>query len=90
MNLIYTPKPYFPKIHFNFVLHPCLGLQSGIFPSGCATKILYVFLISPMHATCPSHLVLLDLITLIIFGEDYNYGAPHYAVFLRPLSLPPS
>jgi hypothetical protein len=30
---------------------------------------LYVFLISSMYATCPAHHILLDLITIIIFGE---------------------
>jgi len=33
--------------------HICLGLLSGLFPSGFLTKILYTFLISPMYATCP-------------------------------------
>jgi hypothetical protein len=34
-----------------------------------------------MHATCPNHPTLLELITLIILGEDYNYRAPHCTVF---------
>jgi hypothetical protein len=33
---------------------------------------LYAFLISPMCATRPTHLIILDLITLIIFGEAHK------------------
>jgi hypothetical protein len=33
---------------------------------------LYVFLISPMRATCAAHLFLLDLITLMIFGGEWK------------------
>jgi hypothetical protein len=47
-----------------------LGLPSYIFPSGFPTKILYVFLISPVRSTCLAHFVLIDSIVLIVFGEE--------------------
>jgi hypothetical protein len=53
--------------------HLCLGLPSGLLPSGLPTKMLYAPLTSPMRATCPAaHLILLALITLTILGEEYK------------------
>jgi hypothetical protein len=39
------------------------------------TKILYAFLFSLIRATCPAHLILLDL------EKSTTCEVPHYAVF---------
>jgi len=48
-----------------------LGLPSDFFPSGFPNKTLYAPFFAPICATCPDHLILLDLINQIIFGEEY-------------------
>jgi len=48
--------------------HLRLRLQSGLFPSGLPTKTLYTPSLSPMRATCPTHLILLDIIIDVSTG----------------------
>ena len=43
--------------------HLRLGLPSGLLPSGFPSKTLYTSLSSPIRATCPTHLILLEFIT---------------------------
>jgi len=50
--------------------HLCQGLPSGLFPSGFLHKNPVYTSPHPVRATCPTHLILLDFITRIIFGEQ--------------------
>ena len=52
--------------------HLNLGLSSGLFPFGFPTKTLYTPLSSPIRATWPANLSLLELITRTILGEEYK------------------
>jgi hypothetical protein len=47
-------------------------LANGVFPADFAIKHLYAFLFFSMRATRTAHLNLVYVITLIIFGEDYE------------------
>ena len=69
---VHTPTSHLLEIHPNIINPPTPCLPSGLFPSGFPIKTLYTPLSSPIRATCPAHLILLDFITRTILGEEYK------------------
>jgi hypothetical protein len=76
------PSPHNPsnflKIHLNIFPHLRLGFPIGLFPSGFPTNTLCTPLSSPILATCPADLILLDFTTSTILGMEYRSSAPDY------------
>jgi len=69
--------------------HLRLDLPSCLSPSGFPTKTLYMPLLSPIRATCSTHLILLDFITRTILGEEYRSLSYSLCSFLHsPVPLP--
>jgi hypothetical protein len=82
MDPVHTTPTCFSNIHFNIIFHRRLGLPTGLFSPCFPTKNLYVSLLSLMRTACPAHLILLYLIIVIIFGDEYKLmsSSPHITV----------
>jgi hypothetical protein len=63
----------FLKIYFNIIL-PCLGLKSGLWPSGLYTKTLYAPLLFSICSTCPPiSFFLIWLPEYLVRSTDHNF-----------------
>ena len=85
LNLL-NPLPPPPKKKF-LDLPLVLQTFTWFFVSGFPTKTLYAFLFFPICNTYLTHLILLDLMAWIIFGEKYkSWSSTLYNVLLSPLT----
>jgi hypothetical protein len=80
-------SPYHPVLSllWSFLIlstHLHIDLRSSLFLSGFRTNNLYAFLLSHIRVTCPSHFILLDLIIVIILGEEYKSRSSSLCSFL--------
>ena len=81
-----SPYPHIPLPEKSILIvssHLRLGLPSALFLSDFPTETLYIPLFSPVRATCPASLILIDLIIRKIFGEQYRSLSSSLCRFLH-------
>jgi hypothetical protein len=71
-----VPSGSISELYFYLLLY----VPSGLIPVRF-WGILYALLIFHMRVIYPTHLLLLDSITLIIFGENKDYETPQFSPF---------
>ena len=79
----YPPHPTSWRSILILSSHLHLSIPSGRFLTGFPTTILSAFLLSPIRATCLTHLILLDFITRTILGEQYRSLSSSFCSFLH-------
>ena len=73
----------FEKIHLNIIIPSMGGSSEWSLSLTFVTKILYAHILSHIRATCPTYLILLDLIIQMIFGEEYRSLSSSLCSFLH-------
>jgi hypothetical protein len=88
MNPVHILTTYFFKSHFNNILTSTFNSSKWTFPFSFPTKIFNIYVIYHIRTTCFAPLSILDLTTLIIFGEGWTlwnsllqtYSSVHHLV----------
>ena len=71
-NPVHIPTSHLLEIHPN-IIHPSTPRSPQWSLSlRFSTKTLYTPISSPIRATCPAHLIILDFITRTILGDPYK------------------
>jgi hypothetical protein len=69
LDPVHVPPSLFRKIHLNIIFLFTTESSQWSPSSGSPTKTLYITFLSPMYATYPAYLILIDFITRTILGE---------------------
>jgi len=78
MHPVHNFPPCFPKTYFNIIF------TSTSVSSNWSSKISNAFLVSPMSASPPVHLIILHVIILITFCEAYKLRSSSFCSLLHP------
>jgi hypothetical protein len=84
INPTHTVSSYLYKIHFNIVHPPTPWSSQWSLTFWFSHQYPICIHLLPIRATCHAQLILLNLIIVIILGEEYEFWISSFCSVLRP------